>query len=203
MKETTKLKYVIIALGVVLAGTAPFVHKFFPRYTPEQIVLEQHAESAEITYKEYKEAKKELRKYNFGFINNRNLLNELGLPLTMLLIALVFLSSIVHINHRKTRITLTISAGLLLTIAFYYIIWVFFPRGDLPKPVYYIAIVTGAITATILSHFFITQNKVLVYIDNLRKLTRFIVVDVEEKYVSENDKEEYIEDIVTVTNTLK
>ncbi len=197
-----KLKYVIIALGVVLAGTAPFVHMLFPKYSPEQTIVIEKTKNGEITHEEYEIIKKEWRKSHFGFKTTRNLLNALGFPTSVLIISLIFLSSIVHINHKETRITLIVSASLLLAIAFYFIIWVFFPRGDLPKPAYYVALATGAITSTVISYFFIAQNKVLVYIDNFRKLTRFIYV-VKDKYVPEDAKDEYVEDIIKVTDTLK
>lgn len=124
IQTTGKLTYFMLALGAVIAITAPFLHILFAKESEVEV---------------------------FGFYNARMFFYAIGLPLTLFIASLFlsFTSNFIKVPFLAKTIK-NISL-LFLAIAMYYICWTLWAKGDFNEIFYYISLI---VIASLSSVFF-------------------------------------------------
>lgn len=185
-------------MGVVLACAAPYIHILYPKKSKQIVVLEKKLEQNLIS-KEFYDLElstiKEEQKL-FGFRDARMFWYAFGLPLTMFFFAVLFMFFTSLVSDPSMNIVGRFSAIILFFIASYHIIWILWPRQDLPKSLYHLSIVLIAALATCISLLLIRYKYGLKH--KIGKLIRFISVDAYFKYIKQEDRETYIQDSFSV-----
>ncbi len=194
-KKKIKLKTIsiIIVLGAILAGTAPFIHMFFPKESTEIINLKKSYKQDQInkeTYSIQLKALKEKQKF-IGFPNQRTFWYNMGKPITLLYFSLLLMGIYPFIGEEYLRKAIQFSAVILGFVSFYFITWVLWDRNDFPKTAYYMAMGIIAVLSTFLAIFLINHRKSL--LSKIRLLTSFIVLK-GKSHVPEENKKAYVKD---------
>lgn len=202
------IKNMIITLGVIVATIAPFVHIFFPK-TPHNIIeLEQRHENKEVTTVGYETELVRLKQKNkekfFGFSSIRAFLIGIGKPTTMLLFSIFLIICIPHIQHKDLKKTAKIGGVIILSISLYFFFYAFIPKKDFPKGTYFIAIIILSILSSVFAtSFIIYKHSLTIYVENIKKLNRFIFKDVRDKYVKDSDDDDYFDDSSKTLESLR
>jgi hypothetical protein len=201
-----RIKVTILILGAIFACAAPFLHMLYPRVNPQFTVLDQQLENNVITQNTYDlkyKALKESEKF-VGFFTVRKFWYAIGKPISMFYFALllIYLYPFILIDKKIKRIV-GASIVLFLFISMYFIVWTLWHRQDFPKELYYWAIGIVSIIGSMISIFIINYDKDKTLRSNIHMLLRFIVNDVKNKYISEEDKAEFIEDYINQIEKLK
>ncbi len=128
-KNKINLIVLLLTLGAMIAIIAPFSHMFFSRDSQVKV---------------------------FGFDNARKFFYSLGMPVTIFIGALImsYITSLIKGNpiyKFLRRIPI-----VFLSVAIYYILWIFSAFSDFDPLYYYIMLITVSITFGILVHKFLT-----------------------------------------------
>ena len=79
----------------------------------------------------------------------------------------------------------------------FYVVWVFYPKGDLPETTYIVMqlsfAISGALVAFIVGKYFFALSQLNLKI-KIQDLLSFITSDVKRKYISKHDRREFISD---------
>ncbi len=205
-----KLKTLLILICAVFAFTAPFIHIFYPKIdanlVKEEAILSTLLDADIISQEQYdicyKEAKNNCKV--FGFNNIRKFWYAAGKNICMLFFSLVLMYASFFINDREVKKIAFICSFLFMGISVYFVIWVFWWDSDFPKYVYYTAIAVASLLSTTMCYFVLGHfNKILKYLYNIRKLTDFLIGDVEKKYVDKKKSKDYTIDVVNVLDSLE
>jgi hypothetical protein len=201
-----KIHIIILILGAVFACAAPFLHMLYPKVNPQFAVLDQQLgnnviaqDSYDLQYAALKESEKFV-----GFFTIRKFWYAIGKPISMFYFALllIYVYPFVLMDKNVKRVVGS-SIVLFLFISIYFIIWALWHRKDFPRELYYWAIGVASIIGSMISIFIINYDKDKTMRSNVHMLLRFIVNDVKNKYVSEEDKTSFVEDYTDKINTLK
>ncbi|WP_271784940.1 hypothetical protein [Aquimarina algiphila] len=192
---TGKIKIIIMIMGAVFACTAPFIHIFYPKKNAQFAVYEKQFEQRELSTEEYDlkvENLKASEKF-IGFTNIRKFWYAIGKPIAMLYFSLllVYIYPFIILD-KHIRWVASISASLFLFISIYFITWTLWPRQDFPKHLYYCAIgvvaLVGTVISTLINSYHIKRQK------NLHSWLYFVIRDIKQKYISAEDKEQFVRD---------
>ncbi|TSE04373.1 hypothetical protein [Aquimarina algiphila] len=192
---TGKIKIIIMMLGAVFACTAPFIHIFYPKQHAQFAVYEKQLEQKELSEEEYDlkvENLKASEKF-IGFTNIRKFWYAIGKPIAMLYFSLllVYIYPFIILD-KQIRWIVGVSAFLFLFISLYFVTWTLWHRQDFPKELYYWAIGLVASVGTgisiLINSYYIKRQK------NLHAWLYFVIRDVKRKYISAEDKEQFIRD---------
>ncbi len=187
-------KSVIIVLGALLSGTAPFVHMLAPRDSPEIVQLEAKLDSGDITEAEYNSALPVLKKEQkyLGYFNFRSFLYAIGTPIAMFYFSLLMLIAVNNIQEKLLRKSMRFAFLISIYISSYLICWVIFPRSDFPDGMYHFSLGVMALATLAFSWFLIAyKNDVR---EKIVKLIHFISIDTYTKYIRQEDKREFMND---------
>ncbi|WP_025740825.1 MULTISPECIES: hypothetical protein [Aquimarina] len=185
----------ILIIGAVFACTAPFIHIFYPKKHPDFVVYEKQLEQNKLSEESYilkVETLKTSEKF-IGFSNIRKFWYAAGKPIAMLYFAilLVYIYPFIIVD-KYIRWIVGISASLFLFISIYFITWTLWHRQDFPKHLYYWAIglvaLIGTIISVLINRYNIKRQK------NLHSWLYFVVRDIKQKYISAEDKEQFVRD---------
>lgn len=123
-------------------------NKKLPTLTSEYQIKKEKATNL------YEKYKVEYKKHNiFGFKTYYHFLYTLGLPLNLLMIALILL--FLSIKHQVLKSAFTFLASTILFIGLFYISWIFLPKSDFPFVFYAIAIfIVSVLISIALRNFF-------------------------------------------------
>lgn len=199
-----KIRILVLILGTVFACTAPFMHILYPRVNPTFKSYDQQLENKILSDVEHEVLTTNLKEKEvfFGFNTKRKFWYAIGKPISMLYFALLFIYIYPYIEIEKyVKRVIAYSAALFLFISLYFIIWTFWYRLDFPIVLYYVAIGVGSIVGTAISIVLINHKKTMVR--NVHSLLRFIVTDIKEKYISLEDKTEFVDDYTDEIEKLK
>lgn len=199
-----RLKIFVFVLGAVFACAAPFTHIIYPKLHENFSKYDNLLEKGEISNNEYTVLveKLEFEEKIFGFDNKRKFWFAIGKPISMLYFSLVFLylSQFIKVKSDLEK-AVKLIVVLYLFISLYFIIWTFWHRKDFPKHLYYIGIGVGSVFGTLISKFLLTPRQIM--IKNVHSLLRFIVIDIKNKYISNKDKSDFVNDYTTEIEKLK
>ncbi|MEM9687220.1 MAG: hypothetical protein AAF934_09915 [Bacteroidota bacterium] len=185
-----KLSFILIVLGAVFACTAPFLHIFYPKTNPDIEQLKTKVRNNEISRAEYYIQKKPYT--FFGYNTKMKFWYAIGKPIALLYFSLMLLyisSTYVVLDDLKRILGIITFIGI--SISFYFIVWVFWFRGDFPVLAYYISIGIIAVLSAYASYLLIVFRNSLVH--KIRLLTAFIVGK-GSTYVPQKDKKAYVRD---------
>ncbi len=188
------VKSAFIMMGAVLACTAPFIHMTLPKKSPALVALQLKADqgSLETTFYEKELAKLKEAQKMMGFSSPRRFWYAIGLPITLFFFATLFLLIMDSVNDPSIVNAIRFSAFILLFIAIYHLVWVLLPGQDLPKNLYHLSIAGMSITAAFLAFSMVSHRKTLK--SKIERLIRFISVESYDKYISIDDRPEYMKD---------
>lgn len=190
-----RIRMIVLVLGAVFACTAPFIHIFYPKKHSDFARFEIQLEQKTIGEDEYAlkvEALEASEKF-IGFSNVRKFWYAIGKPIAMLYFAimLVYIYPFIILD-KQVRWIVGISAFLFLFISLYFVTWTLWHRQDFPKQLYYWAIGLVALVGTgisvLINSYYIKRQK------NLHAWLYFVIRDVKKKYISAEDKEQFIRD---------
>lgn len=190
-----KIKIITLILGAVFACTAPFIHIFYHKKHPDFAVFDKQLEQNELSQETYElkvETLKASEKF-IGFSNIRKFWYAAGKPIAMLYFAilLVYIYPFIILD-KQVRWIVGVSASLFLFISLYFITWTLWHRQDFPKHLYYWAIGLVALVGTgisiLINSYHIKRQK------NLHAWLYFVIRDIKRKYISAEDKEQFIRD---------
>ncbi len=190
-----KIKIITLILGAVFACTAPFIHIFYPKKHSDFALYAKQLEEktiSETVYEQKVETLEASEKF-IGFTNMRKFWYAAGKPIAMLYFAilLVYIYPFIILD-KQVRWIVGISASLFLFISLYFVTWTLWHRQDFPKQLYYWAIGLVALVGTgisiLINSYHIKRQK------NLHNWLYFVIRDVKRKYVSAEDKEQFIKD---------
>ncbi len=192
---TGKIKIITLILGAVFACTAPFIHILYPKKHPDFAIYAKQLEEKTISEDTYTLKVDELKANEkfIGFSNIRKFWYAAGKPLAMLYFAilLVYIYPFVILD-KHVRWIVGFSASLFLFISLYFVTWTLWHRQDFPKELYYWAIGLVAVVGTgisiLINNYHIKRKK------NLHAWLYFVIRDVKRKYISAEDKEQFIKD---------
>ncbi|WP_271729900.1 hypothetical protein [Aquimarina algiphila] len=182
-------------IGAVFACTAPFIHIFYPKKHAQFAIYEKQLEQRELSTKGYDlkvENLKASEKF-IGFTNIRKFWYAIGKPIAMLYFSLllVYIYPFIILD-KHIRWVAGISASLFLFISIYFIVWTLWPRQDFPKHLYYWAIglvaLVGTVISALINSYHIKRQK------NLHSWLYFVIRDIKRKYISAEDKEQFVRD---------
>lgn len=195
---TGKVKKYLLVLGAVLACSAPFIHMLFPKTNAKVVELRIDLDNGLITQESYDEKTAVLIQdaRTFGFPNARKFWYAIGKPLLLLYVSFYLIFLYPLISDKVLKESTKIFSSLLCFVAFYFVVWTFWYRGDLPKPLYYAAIGIASIAGAGIANLTINYKYGLKL--KIQLLIKFISVDAYDKYVKEEDREEYMDDSYTV-----
>ncbi|WP_271784799.1 hypothetical protein [Aquimarina algiphila] len=192
---TGKIKIIIMMLGAVFACTAPFIHILYPKKHAQFTVYEKQLEQRELSTEEYHlkvENLKASEKF-IGFTNIRKFWYAIGKPIAMFYFSLllVYIYPFIILD-KQIRWIVGVSAFLFLFISIYFMTWTLWHRQDFPKKLYYWAIGLVASVGTgisiLINSYYIKRKK------NLHAWLYFVIRDVKRKYISAEDKEQFVRD---------
>ncbi len=190
-----KTLFIVIIVGAILSSAAPFLHMLFPIHSTEIVQLKKLYEQNlvdEQTYTNQLNILKQKQAF-VGFPNFRTFLYNIGKPITLLYFSLLLIGIYPFITEIYIRKAAKFSSTILGFVSFYFTIWVFWYRGDLPKFTYYTAIGVIAILSTFLAIALINHRKNLLL--KIQQLIEFIVVDTRNKYIPKEKETAYVEDV--------
>ncbi len=189
-----KTRAVIIVLGAVLSGTAPFLHMLAPKKSIEIQLLESNLENGTVSNQDFEELLPILKKKQkyLGYFNFRSFLYAIGTPIAMFYFSILMLVTVNHIEEKLLRQSLRFAFLISLYISSYLIIWVLLPPSDFPKGLYHLSIGLISFGALCLSWFLIAyRNDVRI---KIVKLIHFISVETYDKYIRSEDKKSFVKD---------
>ncbi len=139
----------------------------------------------------------------FGFMSVNAFAFQLSVYLVLLFAVLVLYLVSLKLTDRQLRKPLNHVTFIFASIAFYYITWVFYPQGDLPFYSYILMMVFIAVLTTITVRYFLRWLSakylpILKLKHIIQLLISHIVVTVQHKYVSKEQKKAYIKDYIKV-----
>ncbi len=159
--------------------------------TPEVVQIEQQikreGENAELNQK-LERAKLDSRYFNFPTM--RRFWYNAGKPITMIFFGIVLMYILPSVIDKNAKtITLMISL-LLIGIGSYFLIWCIWIKKDFPTTLYYYGIIIMSIISPFLAYYLINYKKGLRTI--IRNLFDFIIIDINDKFISEDQKRDYV-----------
>ncbi|WP_438711130.1 hypothetical protein ACSTS3_21620 [Aquimarina muelleri] len=150
---------------------------------------------SEVLHSNLQEAKDKDRV--FGFRTLKVFFANLGMPVVS-----VFLGFFLLILFNKEqdlffrKVILAFSFVGTIT-GLFYVVWVFYPQGDLPETTYVIMqlsfAIFGALVAFIVGKYFFALSQINLKI-KIQDLLSFITNDIKRKYISKHDRQEFISD---------
>lgn len=133
----------------------------------------------------------------FGFRTMKVFFANLGMPLVSFLLG--FLLLILYNKEVDFFLKKVIFAfGFIGTMSgLFYVIWVFYPEGDLPLNTYlfmqFFFSIIGAFIAFLVGKYFFNILQINLKI-KIQNLLSFITKDIKRKYISSQDRQQYISD---------
>ncbi len=152
-------------------------------------------EESEILKKEYEIALADDKV--FGFRNLKIFFTHLGKPVVAVALGLYLLLLFFKEEDLFFRkVTLSFSIVGLIT-GLFYVIWVFYPSPDIPDWAYILLLLLFSILGTIVAFFigrYIYNMSQIDLVLKTQNLLSFITFDIKRKYISKQDRQEYISD---------
>lgn len=133
----------------------------------------------------------------FGFSSTRIFFAHLAMPSISFFLGLFLM--ILYFKEKDyffRKVILLFSFCGAITGGFY-IIWVFFPKPDIPESVYILMLLTfaliGSIGSFVIGRYIYSLSQINLKI-KLQDLVKFITHDIRKKYIKEEDRQEFIKD---------
>lgn len=161
------LKYLLLFLVSVFFLSSPILHKFFPdKISPVYKEAKAKYRSGELS----KEAYEPIRKANtyFGYSTQMRLMYAIGQPLFMFFMSLVLFYTTFKILDKNTKYILRTISFISTFVSFYFLLWAFWYRADLPVETYYLAIGIISIAVAVMVYYIF---KLMLYVKK-KKETR-------------------------------
>lgn len=153
-------------------------------------------------YKQSKEKYSELNKAKknatvFHFKNMNVFLYQTSVFVVMLILSILFNYTIKFVKNKALKKAYRFSSFVFLTIAFYYIVWVFYPKSDLPYYSYIIvmlliAIFLSMITVNLIKWITERESIISIYKENFKRLWYFII-NKTPHFVSDEKMDQFVE----------
>ena len=142
-ENKSNLILIIITLGAIVAAIAPFLHIFCSRESTTEI---------------------------FGYSNMRMFLYSAGMPFTLFITSLILTFVSNYIGDKIVYKTIRNISFIILAVAAYYIVWVFWAKKDLNPLFYYGMLILTALSFSYfiskLMRFLATSSKKLLSISS-------------------------------------
>ncbi|WP_271769258.1 hypothetical protein [Aquimarina algiphila] len=153
------------------------------------------SKESEVLKKEYKSISNEDKV--FGFRSVKIFFGHLGMPIVATALGVYLLLLFFKEEDLFFRkVTLSFSIVGLIT-GLFYVIWVFYPSPDIPDWAYILLLLLFSILGTLVAYFTGRYMYKLSQIDLVVKtqnLLSYITFDIKRKYISKQDRQEYISD---------
>ena len=159
--------------------------------TPEIVQLEEQikreGENSELIQK-LGAAKLDSRYLNFPTM--RRFWYNAGQPITMIFFGIVLMYILPSVADKNAKTIVLMISLLLIGIGAYFLIWCIWVKKDFPTTLYYYGIIVMAIISPFLTYYIVNYKKGLRRI--IRNLFDFIIIDINDKYISEDQKSDYV-----------
>lgn len=142
----------------------------------------------------------------FGFRTSKIFVSNLGLPLVLTILGLFFLFLFFKEEDFFFRKIILAFAFIGIISGIYYLVWVFYPKGDLPLSTYTLMQFTFSIIGALVAFMTVKYIYSMSHINlklKIQSLLVFIVKDIKEKYIAPKDKPEYVNDYIDEIEKLK
>ncbi len=161
-------------------------------YVPLIQKLEKESEALSINLQNIKKQDKV-----FGFRTLKVFFANLGMPVVAVFLGF-FLLFLFNKEQDLFFRKVILAFGFVGTITgLFYVVWVFYPKGDLPETTYIVMqlsfAISGALVAFIVGKYFFALSQLNLKI-KIQDLLSFITSDVKRKYISKHDRREFISD---------
>ncbi|KAA1244497.1 hypothetical protein [Aquimarina sp. RZ0] len=161
-----------------------------------QTMLLLNLEKESASFKEQLELVKQKDKV-FGFRSIKIFFGHLGMPAVASMLGLYLL--ILFFKEEDLffkKVTLSFSIAGLVT-GLFYVTWVFYPSPDIPQWAYILLLLLFSVSGTILAFFvgsYLYKLSQLSLVIKIQNLLSYITFDIKRKYISKQDRQEYISD---------
>ncbi len=143
----------------------------------------------------YKETKN--KEKVFGFRNAKVFVGHLGMPVVAFSIGLFLLFLFFKEEDYFFRKVILAFSFIGIITSLFYIIWIFYPKPDLPESIYVLMLLSfaiiGSLVAFIIGKYFYALSQIDLKL-KIQDLLSFITRDIKRKYISKQDRREYIND---------
>lgn len=182
-----------------------YLSKYHYKEIPEKELLLVLKKQIPLTLKLREESEVLKEKYEnslandkvFGFRSIKIFFGHLGMPVVATALGLYLLLLFFKEESLFFRkVTLSFSIIGLVT-GLFYLTWVFYPSPDVPEWAYILLLLLFSFIGTIIAYFIGRYTYNLSEIDLVMKtqnLLRYIILDIKKKYISKQDRQEYISD---------
>lgn len=153
-------------------------------------------DESNIKYKELGLVKQESKV--FYFKNMNVFLYQTSVFVVLLILSVLFYIMLQLIEYKSLKRAYQFCSFAFMTIAFYYLVWIFYPKSELPYLAYIFTMLVIASILTVASRYFlkwIIQKESIVFIhkENFRRLWYFII-NITPSFISDTKKkEQYID----------
>ncbi len=133
----------------------------------------------------------------FGFRTSKVFFANLGMPLVSVFLGFFLLFLFFKEEDLFFRKVIFAFSFVGMITGLFYLVWVFYPKGDLPESAYItiqlLLSTVGALTATIAGKYFFALSQIELKL-KIQDLLSFISRDIKRKYISKQDRPEFISD---------
>jgi hypothetical protein len=166
--------------------------------------IELH-DQASNNYKNLKKIRKEAKV--FYFKNMNVFLYQISVFIILFLFSILFKYLTLQLEYKSLKRTYGFVSFVFMFISLYYLVWVFYIKSDFPYFAHITAISIIAFTIAIVTNSAVywLHNRVSIlsmYNRNIRKLTRFVGINIKEKYIKQEDRKDYFVDTIEVIDSL-
>lgn len=135
----------------------------------------------------------------FNFKNSNVFLYQISVFIVILIVSLLFKLLSLRLEFDKLVKTYSSLSNVFTSISFYYIVWVFYPKSDLPHfahitAITLIAIFIGLFTNNVVGWIYQRNSIIASHKYNFRNIWRFIIRDIPKKHIDKNHIDEYVLD---------
>lgn len=130
----------------------------------------------------------------FYFKNMNVFLYQISVFIVLLILSILFYITLQLIEYESLRKAYQFCSFVFMSIAFYYLVWIFYPKSDLPYLAYIFAMFAIAVILSIATRYFLKwmiQKKSIIFIhkENFKRLWYFII-NITPNFISDTKKKE-------------
>lgn len=145
-----------------------------------------------LKYKELNLAKQNSKV--FYFKNMNVFLYQTSVFIVLLILSILFYITLQFIEYESLKKAYQFCSFAFMAIGFYYLVWIFYPKSDLPYIAYILTMLAIAMILTIATRYFIKwmiQKKSIIFIhkENFKRLWYFII-NITPSFISDTKKKE-------------
>ncbi|WP_298514956.1 hypothetical protein [uncultured Kordia sp.] len=153
-------------------------------------------DESNLKYKELNSAKQDAKV--FYFKNMNVFLYQTSVFVVLFILSILFFISLQLIEYKSLKRAYQFCSFAFMAIAFYYLVWIFYPKSDLPYFAYIFTMLGIAIILTIAARYFLKwllEKKSVIFIhkENFKRLWYFIINITPNFITDKQKKEQYVD----------